>query len=198
MSDQEAEENVKIITAQHEKSLANRVRSIFILAGERNSSTFFARIENAVKESEIVKFALDLSEMLKTKFFSVCLDLYVIRPDQEFREESMDTDGNTSPESLRGHPVLCTLEIGLRDVHPQTRPRRFLLKPKVALMVSKIVFHVLLRSDSLVIAATVIVLIMRFQEGFDMICCTQKCTRLVWIPVTECVSSILKNEAHSC
>ena len=55
MRDQEAEENIKRMTAENENGLAYCIQHVFILAGERNSSTFLARIENAVKESEIVK-----------------------------------------------------------------------------------------------------------------------------------------------
>lgn len=144
--DRRTDEDVRKFTANLENGLAYCFRSIFILAGERNSSAFIGGIESYVKESEIVKSALDLSEMIKTKFFSAYLDVYTVDPGAEFREEYMEIEINSASEALRARYVQCTLEIGICTIHPQGGRGRILLKPKVSLMVSGAAFRVFPRS----------------------------------------------------
>ena len=122
------------ITTRFQRHLTNHFQSIFITAGEKASSDFInTRIPAVTKESEIIECALILSEMLKTRMFSVHLDVYSVQPGVYFQEETMDADSKKPPRNSR---VLCTLEIGLHEMIPQSETTRILLKSKVALEVS--------------------------------------------------------------
>ncbi|OCB85340.1 hypothetical protein A7U60_g7646 [Sanghuangporus baumii] len=126
-------ENVKNFATKHVEDLACQFQSVFVLAGEKNSSVFMSRIQEVVAESEIIESAMRLSEILKTKLFSIFLDIHVVHPSTDFREDIMKVETNSTLDAVRARPVLCTLEIGLREVPPQDRSGRILLKTKVAL-----------------------------------------------------------------
>ncbi|KAL5485835.1 hypothetical protein ACEPAI_6877 [Sanghuangporus weigelae] len=126
-------ENVKNVSTKHVEDLSYYFQSVFVLAGEKNSSAFMSRIRGIVAESEIIESAMSMSEMLKTKLFSVFLDIDMVNPSAIFREDTMEVETNSTLDAVRARPVLCTLEIGLREVPLQARSGRILLKPKVAL-----------------------------------------------------------------
>ncbi|KAL5525946.1 hypothetical protein ACEPAG_7284 [Sanghuangporus baumii] len=126
-------ENVKNVSTKYVEDLAYHFQSVFVLAGEKNSSAFISRIHEVVAESEINESAMSMSEMLKTKLFSVFLDIDMVYPSTIFREDIMEVETNSALDAVRARPVLCTLEIGLREVPLQAKSGRILLKPKVAL-----------------------------------------------------------------
>ncbi|KAL5503966.1 hypothetical protein ACEPAH_8038 [Sanghuangporus vaninii] len=130
-------ENVKNFSTKHVENLAYHFQSVFALAGEKNSSVFMSRIQEVVVGSEVIESAMRLSEILKTKLFSIFLDILVVHSSTDFREDIMEVETNSTLDAVRARPILCTVEIGLREVPPQGRSGRILLKTKVALVVRK-------------------------------------------------------------
>ncbi|KAH8117834.1 hypothetical protein DFH11DRAFT_1808134, partial [Phellopilus nigrolimitatus] len=136
--------NGKKTLADLQEKLSNSFDDIFVLAGENRTSPFLPKMRHLIVESEIVETALRLTEIFRTCFFSVHLDVFLIRPPQAFDSRFM-TVANSSRKAdpLDTIPVLCTIGLGVREV-PSAQHAfgktmtggRVLLKPKVLVEVS--------------------------------------------------------------
>ena len=118
-----------------QKELEEHFKHIFILAGESPSSQLVANIKNIIAKSRIIEFALDMSKTLKTKLFSVHLDVFMCSPGELFDEDVMIDDFGISKNASNQLSVLCPLELGIREVVQRERVGRVLLKPRVYLQV---------------------------------------------------------------
>ncbi|KAH8117903.1 hypothetical protein DFH11DRAFT_1699147 [Phellopilus nigrolimitatus] len=129
--------NTKETQANLQEKLFKSFNDIFVLAGGNTTSPFLQKMRHFIVKGGIVEAALWLSEMLKTCFFSAHFDVFFIRPSQPFDSRCMTTaDSSRKADSLDTIPVLCTIELGIREIpsaqhsNPMAEDR-VLLKPKV-------------------------------------------------------------------
>lgn len=90
-----------------------------------------------IKDSEIIESAVRLSKKLALSFFSVHLDVFIIRPGEVFNKGIMEVSNETVPER---NAVSCALGLGIREIpspkNMQKSSGRILMKSKVRLQVS--------------------------------------------------------------
>lgn len=88
--------------------------------------------------AKVVEEASKLAEKLTTAFFAKRLEVFLVVPGSHFNASTMDyaDPGQRKAEVDAIQLVLCTVDMGLREVFTDSKKSRVLLSPKVLLEVS--------------------------------------------------------------
>ena len=131
---------------QQQSDLLDAFRVVLYLAGVRQR--YCTGLEGTLAQSGIIEGAMKLSEILKTKYFSVHMDVYLPKPFEGFDDETMEAIDTETLKVKRPSDyapgtslVGCTLFPGLM-IHPtngnETRTqtkKRILVKSQVMRLV---------------------------------------------------------------
>lgn len=134
--------NVEELVSQKKNDLVEAFRQVFIHAGERQR--FLGGIEETLVQSGIIEDALRLGENIKTKYFSVYIDVFLPKYKDEFDKEMMEVDSDIDPSPLSGGGPIVSFAItpGLRVIESGRSARdeqskgRILVRSQVECVVS--------------------------------------------------------------
>ena len=120
-----------------QERLLSGILTIFRRIDAEVPATLPDRLENLIVQRRVVEEASELSETLICGIFSTALEVFLVSPNDTFDAQTMEYADQSQSTAITKGRVLCTTELGVREVSYDRQGirsvKRVLLKPKVVL-----------------------------------------------------------------